>query len=376
MAPAPKLMKAIQLKSFNAPYAVSRVPLPRPKPHQLLIRIRAAGFCHTDCMVNEGAFDPPLPLIGSHEPAGVVAEVGAEVQGFKEGDRVGCINFEGACGEFWPPSFIMGLTVNNIRSLEADFRQGKCPDCKAGKPVYCDNMLMKGITTDGAWAEYMVADWRFTVKLPDSISFPMAACLMCAGISIYGGIKRAAVPPGGSIGIVGIGGLGHIGTQLAKAMGYKVVAIDVKQSALDLSASYPLNPDLTILATTPAPDVVSQITQVVGGAYPGLDATVLATDAPAAFKFAAAVTRKHGTLVLLGQPDAGITMTYKDVIFRDLKLVGSLVASREDTEELLGLVAEHGVEVKMKEWKIEQAEEMRQEYLGGKGEGKNVVVFE
>ncbi|KAF4824732.1 alcohol dehydrogenase [Colletotrichum siamense] len=350
MAPAPKMMKAIQLKSFNAPYAVSRVPLPRPKPHQLLIRIRAAGFCHTDCMVNEGAFDPPLPLIGSHEPAGVVAEVGAEVQGFREGDRVGCINFEGACG--------------------------KCPDCKAGKPVYCDNMLMKGITTDGAWAEYMVADWRFTVKLPDSISFPMAACLMCAGISIYGGIKRAAVPPGGSIGIVGIGGLGHIGTQLAKAMGYKVVAIDVKQSALDLSASYPLKPDLTLLATTPAPDAVSQITQVVGGAYPGLDATVLATDAPAAFKFAAAVTRKHGTLVLLGQPDAGITMTYKDVIFRDLQLVGSLVASKEDTEELLGLVAEHGVEVKMKEWRIEQAEEMRQEYLGGKGEGKNVVVFE
>ncbi|KAH0423575.1 hypothetical protein CcaCcLH18_12101 [Colletotrichum camelliae] len=350
MAPAPKMMKAIQLKSFNAPYAVSRVPLPRPKPHQLLIRIRAAGFCHTDCMVNEGAFDPPLPIIGSHEPAGVVAEVGAEVQGLKEGDRVGCINFEGACG--------------------------KCPDCKAGKPVYCDNMLMKGITTDGAWAEYMVADWRFTVKLPDSISFPMAACLMCAGISIYGGIKRAAVPPGGSIGIVGIGGLGHIGTQLAKAMGYKVVAIDVKQSALDLSSSYPLKPDLTILATTPAPDAVSQIAQVVGGAYPGLDATVLATDAPAAFKFAAAVTRKHGTLVLLGQPDAGITMSYKDVIFRDLKLVGSLVANREDTEELLGLVAEHGVEVKMKEWKIEQAEEMRQEYLGGKGEGKNVVVFE
>ncbi|KAI8248045.1 alcohol dehydrogenase [Colletotrichum sp. SAR 10_77] len=311
MAPAPKMMKAIQLKSFNAPYAVSRVPLPRPKPHQLLIRIRAAGFCHTDCMVNEGAFDPPLPLIGSHEPAGVVAEVGAEVQGFREGDRVGCINFEGAC-----------------------------------------------------------------VKLPDSISFPMAACLMCAGISIYGGIKRAAVPPGGSIGIVGIGGLGHIGTQLAKAMGYKVVAIDVKQSALDLSASYPLKPDLTLLATTPAPDAVSQITQVVGGAYPGLDATVLATDAPAAFKFAAAVTRKHGTLVLLGQPDAGITMTYKDVIFRDLKLVGSLVASREDTEELLGLVAEHGVEVKMKEWRIEEAEKMRQEYLGGKGEGKNVVVFE
>jgi D-arabinose 1-dehydrogenase-like Zn-dependent alcohol dehydrogenase len=91
-------MKAIQIKEFNAPYTVSDVDKPNPKPHQLLIQIKAGGFCHTDCMALENAFESKLPFIGSHEPAGVVIEVGSEVQGFVKGDRVGCLNFDSCCG--------------------------------------------------------------------------------------------------------------------------------------------------------------------------------------------------------------------------------------------------------------------------------------
>lgn len=111
------------------------------------------------------------------------------------------------------------------------------------------------------------------------------------------------------------------------------------------------------------------------GTYPGVDAAILATDAPAAFDFAAAVTKKHGRLVLVGQPDRGITLSYHNVIFRDLELVGSLIADKEQAEELVALVAEAGIQVQIKEWRPEQAEEMRREYLAGKGEGKNVIVF-
>ncbi|KAI1013683.1 hypothetical protein LB503_010672 [Fusarium chuoi] len=128
----------------------------------------------------------------------------------------------------------------------------------------------------------MAADARFTVKLPDSLDFPTAACMMCAGITVYGGIKRAQVPSGGSIGIVGIGGLGHIVTQVAKAMGYQVAAIDVKQDALALVSSYDLKPDICILSTDPAETSMENITNVIQGDYPDLDATVIATDAPAA----------------------------------------------------------------------------------------------
>ncbi|KAF5619292.1 sphingosine n-acyltransferase lag1 [Fusarium tjaetaba] len=333
-------MKAIQIKEFNAPYTISDVDKPKPKPHQLLIQIKAGGFCHTDCMALENSFGSELPFFKSHKSAGVVAEVGSEVQGFAEGDRVGCLNFDSCCG--------------------------KCPDCKASTPIYCDNPLMKGITTDGAWAEYMAADARFTVKLPDSLDFPTAACMMCAGITVYGGIKKAQVPYGGSIGIVGIGGLGPIGTQVAEAMGYQVAAIDVKQDALDLVASYALKPDICILSTDTAETSMEKITNVIKGDYPSLDATIIATDAPAAFDFAAKLTRKHGTIVLLGQPDKGITLSYQNAIFHDIKLIGSLVAETDETEELLELVVEHNIQVKIKEWKLEDAEKMRQEYLTGK----------
>ncbi|KAF9878254.1 hypothetical protein CkaCkLH20_04292 [Colletotrichum karsti] len=343
-------MKAIQIKEFNTPYEVSEVSVPTPKPYQVLVQIKAGGFCHTDCMAHENAFNTKLPFIGSHEPAGIVVAVGSDVKEFEVGDRVGCINFESCCGV--------------------------CPDCLAGRPIYCDNPLMKGLTTDGAWAEYMVADQRFTVKLPKKLEFSVAACLMCAGISIYGAIKRARVPVGGSIGIIGIGGLGHIGTQVAKAMGYKVAAVDVKQDALDLVQSYDLKPDVCVLATTPADEAMRKVSEVIRGDYPGLDATILATDAPPAFDFAAAITRKHGTMVLLGQPEKGITLSYYTVIYRDIKLVGSLVADKHETQELVDLVARHDIKVHIKKWKPEQAEEMRREYLEGKGGGKNIIVFE
>ncbi|KAF4443036.1 sphingosine n-acyltransferase lag1 [Fusarium acutatum] len=280
-------MKAIQIKEFNTPCIVSDVDKPKPKPHQLLIQIKAGGFCHTDCMALENAFGSKLPFIGSHEPAGVVVEVGSE-------------------------------------------------------------------------AEYMAADARFTVKLPDSLDFPTAACMMCAGI------KRAQVPSGGSIGIVGIGGLGHIGTQVAKAMGYQVAAIDVKQDTLDLVASYDLKPDICILSTDPAQTSTEKITNIIKGDYPGLDATIIATDAPSAFDLAAKLTRKHGTMVLLGQPEKGITLSYQNVIFRDIRLIGSLVADTDETKELLELVVKHNIQVMIKKWKPEDAEKMRQEYLSGK----------
>ncbi|KAL3465589.1 chaperonin 10-like protein [Aspergillus heterothallicus] len=107
------------------------MPVPKPAPHQALIRVKAAGFCHTDLIALNNEFSSTLPFIGSHEPAGIVEEVGAQVTGFQKGDRVGCINFDTVCG--------------------------KCPDCKANRPIYCDTPKMKGLTADGAWAEYMVA---------------------------------------------------------------------------------------------------------------------------------------------------------------------------------------------------------------------------
>lgn len=95
----PQRMKAVQIKEFNTPYSVSEVDVPTPQPHQVLVQIKAGGFCHTDCMVLENAFNSTLPVIGSHEPAGIVVDVGSGVKGFQKGDRVGCLSFESCCGK-------------------------------------------------------------------------------------------------------------------------------------------------------------------------------------------------------------------------------------------------------------------------------------
>jgi D-arabinose 1-dehydrogenase-like Zn-dependent alcohol dehydrogenase len=149
----------------------------------------------------------------------------------------------------------------------------------------------------------------------------------------------------------------------------------VKQDTLDLVASYNLKPDVCILSTDPAETSMEKITNNIKGDYPGLNASIIATDAPAAFDLAAKLTRKHGTMVLLGQPEKGITMSYQNVIFRDINLIGSLVADTDETEELLNLVVKHKIQVNVKEWKPEDAEKMRQEYLAGRNSGKNVIVF-
>lgn len=141
-------------------------------------------------------------------------------------------------------------------------------------------------------------------------------------------------------------------------------------------AAYQHSPDALILATDPVDVSLQKIDQIVSSPYRGLDATVLATDHPSAFKLAAALTRKHGTMVLLGQPEKGITMSYRTVIYKDISLVGSLIADTAQAQELVSLFHQHQLEVEVKEWKMEEAEKMKQEYLSGVGTGKNVIVLD
>lgn len=140
-------------------------------------------------------------------------------------------------------------------------------------------------------------------------------------------------------------------------------------------ASYEYSPDALILATDPVEESLVKIDKIKSSSYRGLDATVLATDHSSAFDLAATLTRKHGTMVLLGQPEKGITMSYHTIIYKDIKLVGSLVADTTAAQELVSLFSQNNLHVEVKEWKMEDAENMRQSYLSGMGMGKNVIVI-
>lgn len=207
------------------------------------------------------------------------------------------------------------------------------------------------------------------------MSFSVAACLMCAGATMYGGFRKANLPAGSSVAILGIGGLGHIGTQIGKALGYTVIAVDAKQSALDLAETYDLKPDASVLATDDK--VVEKVAAAVkdDSPYPGVDATIVATDAQAAFDLAAQITKKHGAMIVIGQPKDGVNVSYHTLIFRDIRVIGSLLANTQQTQELVQLVHDKGIKLEVREWKMEDAEAMRQEYLKGTGVGKNVIVM-
>lgn len=201
---------------------------------------------------------------------------------------------------------------------------------------------------------------------------------MCAGLTIYGSIIKAQLPANGAVAIIGIGGLGHIGTQIAKAMGYTVIAVDTKQAALDVANSFKHRPDICMKPGTDSVDsILSQLEEIHSNkfGFRGVDAAIIATNRPPGFRTAAELTRKHGKLVLVGLPADGITLPFYDLVFRDLTLVGSLVADTDKGTDLMELVEKEDIKVHVTTWKPEQAEEMRQKYLRGESEGKNVVVF-
>lgn len=202
--------------------------LPKPAPHQILLKIASSGYCHTEHMVVRGEFKhmmrQDLPLIPSHEPTGTVVALGSEaekmsknVAGFaqghgagpvKQGDRVGAIAFANFCG--------------------------KCDDCKTGNIKYCSDQDFVGVTFNGGFAEYCVVDVRSCIRLPDRLSFDAAAPLMCAGATIFTSIKACNLKAGQSIAIIGAGSLGHLGVQFAKAMGLRTVIVDSRDPPLEL----------------------------------------------------------------------------------------------------------------------------------------------
>jgi D-arabinose 1-dehydrogenase-like Zn-dependent alcohol dehydrogenase len=193
-------VKAAVLTELNRPYQIKEVPDPTPGPGEVRIRVHACGLCGTDIHVLRGemGFKVPLPLIGGHEPVGVVDEVGAGVTRLSKGDRVGVSWWQGGCG--------------------------RCAFCQRGRGVYCPaskNWLRLG----GGNGELMIADERGVTLLPERLGFEEAAPIFCAGYSVVSGYRAADPRPGDRVGILGLGGLGHLAVQYANAFGHEVIAI-------------------------------------------------------------------------------------------------------------------------------------------------------
>ncbi|KAF1355497.1 chaperonin 10-like protein [Delphinella strobiligena] len=354
----PEKMRAIQVVEFDKPYQINTIPVPtKLAPVDILVKIGVASNCHTDGMVQHGTFGSKLPITGSHEGAGTVVAVGSDVKNFKVGSRVMC-----------------GLPYHPCKTTSDT--PGHCEDCTGPEKFqqYCTNIEgHRGVHLDGFFAEYAVADSRSSTPLPDQVTLESAAPLACAGRTIWAGILEVGLKKGQWIALIGSGGgLGHLGIQFAKALGLKVIGVDARDEGLALSEE--AGADVVIDARKGKDFVVQEAQKVTNGL--GVDASVTISDAPDAAGLACAVTRMHRTMVQIAQPD-NVSIPFAELIFRDIRIKGSLICSPEQGKSMLECVAEHGIKVKTNPFHgLDQIENLTKLVHGGKIKGKAIIIVD
>jgi len=245
---------------------------------------------------------PKLPFIPGHEAVGLVVAVGAEVRLVKEGDRVGVPWLYSACGH--------------------------CEYCLTARETVCPAAEFGGYTRNGGFAEYILADPNYVAHIPAGLTAEEAAPLICAGITTYKGIKESAAKPGEWMAISGIGGLGHLAVQYAKAMGLLVCAVDIDDGKL--AHAKLLGADLIINARNVDPAAV--LKKETGG---GAHGVLITAPSLGAFKQGVGMTRKCGTCVLVGLPPGEFPVPLFDVVANCITIRGSFVGTRQDMAEAL-----------------------------------------
>jgi propanol-preferring alcohol dehydrogenase len=303
-------MKAAVLHELKTPLSIEQVPVPVPGHGDLLIKVTACGVCHSDLHAVDGDWTPGpvLPLIPGHEVAGTVAGVGSGVSGFSVGDAVGVPWMYSACGS--------------------------CEFCLSGMETICKSAEATGYTKPGGYAEYMVAPAAFVGRLPDGTDPYAMAPILCAGVTTYRGLKRTNARPGQWVAVVGIGGLGHIAVQYARAMGLRVAAVDVADDKLALARSL----GAEVLVNGADTDAVAALQDRIGGAH----AAVVTAVASKAFEQAILMLRPGGTVTYIGLPGGKsdeIRTSISAITNWELSVRGSNVGTRQDLNEAVAFAA-------------------------------------
>jgi propanol-preferring alcohol dehydrogenase len=302
-------MQAAQVAAFGEPLVFEDLAIPTPGPGQILVKTEACGVCHTDLHARDGDWPlkPALPFTPGHEGIGIVTALGAGVSAVKLGERVGVPWLYSACGH--------------------------CEFCLAAQEPVCAQAEFGGYTRNGGFAQYILADPNYVAHIPAGLSAVEAAPLICAGITSYKGLKETQAKPGQWVVISGIGGLGHLGVQYAKAMGLHVCAVDINDGKL--AHAKRLGADAVVNAKHA--DAVAAVVKATGGGAHGV--LITAPSLPA-FQQGVRMTRKHGTCVLVGIPPGEFPTPLFDVVANCITIRGSFVGTRGDMAEALAFAAD------------------------------------
>ncbi|MBX6323714.1 MAG: alcohol dehydrogenase catalytic domain-containing protein [Rhodospirillaceae bacterium] len=193
-------MRAVEIAEPNGPLTLVERPVPEPGPGEVRVRVQACGICHSDVFAKTGTYPGvSFPIVPGHEVAGVIDAVGADVEDWRPGQRVGVGWHGGHCG--------------------------RCEPCRRGDFVNCARLRVPGINMDGGYAQYMIARVESLARIPDELAAAEAAPLLCAGITTFNALRNSPARGGDTVAVLGIGGLGHLGVQFAAKLGFRTVAI-------------------------------------------------------------------------------------------------------------------------------------------------------
>jgi alcohol dehydrogenase len=307
-------MKAAVVPSANRAWVVEDVPTPEAGPSQVLLKIRASGVCYTDVHQTRDELPGPFPRTLGHEPVGEVVALGAAVTSRKVGDRVGVPFVQATCG--------------------------RCEWCLRGKLMFCADGVGTSTQIAGGHAEFMVAYADATLLLPDGLAYEQAAPIFCAGYTVWSGLRWAEPQPGERVAVVGIGGLGHLGLQYAKAAGFHTIAVS-------------RSPDKDRLVRELGADEILRDGQGLARAG-GADIVLGTSNSADAMADAIQGLRPDGRLVVMGVDKKPLPISPGDLIFKRIKIIGSQQNGREYLYEALALAASGKVRVMAETYRLDE----------------------
>ncbi|MBC7468292.1 MAG: zinc-dependent alcohol dehydrogenase [Ramlibacter sp.] len=338
-------MKAAVLTGFGAPLELAELPVPTPADDEVLIQLEACGVCHSDLTIIDGelpAFRAAAKprLVPGHEAVGRVVARGSAVSGLQLGQRVGVAWLYQSCGV--------------------------CEPCLEGNENLCRRGVVTGLMVDGGYAEFMCAKASHAIPVPDALGPEEAAPLFCAGVTVYRALRNAGVAPGQRVAVFGIGGLGHLAVQIAKAMGAEVIGLDVAPEKLALAT------ELGAARVLVASDAEALKALAKAG---GVHVAIVTSSSNAAFDAAMTVLRPTGTLAVVGLPAKPLSFAALALVGREIRVIGSAVGTRDDLRAVLAMAAEGKLKCRTESQPLDQINQVLDRMRAGTIYGRVVLRY-
>jgi alcohol dehydrogenase len=328
-------MKAAVVPAKSSSWQIKDVPQPQPGTNQVLVKMHASGICYTDVHQTLGHLPGSFPRILGHEPVGEIVAVAPDVTSRKVGDRVGSAWIQSTCG--------------------------RCEWCQRGRRMFCPFLKGTGGEAQGGHAEYMLMNADATFLIPDKVSYEQAAPIFCAGYTVYSGLRWADPQPHERIAVLGIGGLGHLAVQYAKAAGFETIAIshspDKDKLIRDLGADEIVRDGKGLTAAGGADIILStsNSTKAMVDSIQGL--------------------RPDGRFIVMGADNEPLSLSLIEMLFKRIKIIGSQQNGPEYLYEALDYVAQGKVKSIIETYPLADAAKAYERVAEGKTRFRAVLTM-